>query len=55
MEFLSGDSVELLRSERLPLGDVLFLSPPWGGPEYLDADVFDLDMPVVRPRGGRSG
>ena len=21
----------------------MFLSPPWGGPEYLNADVFDLD------------
>ena len=22
--------------------DVVFLSPPWGGPEYLDKEVFDL-------------
>lgn len=48
VEFLCGDSVALLRSGRLPLGDVLFLSPPWGGPEYLSAEVFDLNMPVVR-------
>ena len=23
--------------------DVVFLSPPWGGPEYADADAFDID------------
>ena len=22
--------------------DVVFLSPPWGGPEYLGQDVFDI-------------
>lgn len=21
---------------------VIFLSPPWGGPEYLNLDVFDI-------------
>lgn len=48
VEFLNGDSVALLRSGRLPLGDVLYLSPPWGGPEYLSAETFDLTRPVVR-------
>jgi len=23
--------------------DIVFLSPPWGGPQYLKADVFDLE------------
>ena len=23
--------------------DVVFLSPPWGGPQYLASDVFDLE------------
>lgn len=22
--------------------DVIYMSPPWGGPEYIQADVFDL-------------
>lgn len=22
--------------------DAVFLSPPWGGPEYLNTDVFDI-------------
>lgn len=47
VEFLAGDSLEFLRRGDLR-GDVLFLSPPWGGPDYLLAEVFDLTMPVVR-------
>ena len=34
-------------ARRLPHADVLFLSPPWGGPQYLEAAVFDLDAPLV--------
>lgn len=34
------------------LADAIFLSPPWGGPNYLESDVFDLDAPVLS--GGRS-
>ncbi|PAA82187.1 hypothetical protein BOX15_Mlig033998g6 [Macrostomum lignano] len=34
------------------IADAIFLSPPWGGPSYLDKDVFDLDEPVLS--GGRS-
>ncbi len=30
--------------------DAVFLSPPWGGPAYLDADVFDLDNDL-KPNG----
>lgn len=27
--------------------DVVFLSPPWGGPEYLDKDVFNLKDMII--------
>jgi trimethylguanosine synthase len=27
--------------------DLLFLSPPWGGPAYLDAPTFDLSAPLA--------
>jgi len=27
-------------------GDVVFLSPPWGGPDYLNAEVFDITTMV---------
>ncbi|XP_076151014.1 trimethylguanosine synthase [Alosa pseudoharengus] len=39
IEFLHGDFLQLAPRLR---ADVVFLSPPWGGPEYLSADVFDI-------------
>ncbi|KAK3932388.1 Trimethylguanosine synthase, partial [Frankliniella fusca] len=48
IEFICGDFVEL--SSTL-LADVVFLSPPWGGPEYLRAGVFDLET-CMAPLGG---
>ena len=27
--------------------DIVFLSPPWGGPEYLDAPEFDIETMFV--------
>ncbi|XP_061550661.1 trimethylguanosine synthase isoform X1 [Phycodurus eques] len=39
MEFLLGDFLQL--APRL-CGDVVFLSPPWGGPDYVTAEVFDI-------------
>ncbi|KAL4235706.1 Trimethylguanosine synthase [Mactra antiquata] len=39
VEFIVGDYLKLAPSLH---GDVVFLSPPWGGPQYLNADVFDL-------------
>ena len=26
--------------------DVIFLSPPWGGPQYLESDVFDIQSMI---------
>ncbi|KAJ2779405.1 Trimethylguanosine synthase [Coemansia javaensis] len=40
IEFVLGDFYALAPMLR---ADVVFMSPPWGGPQYTDADVFDLD------------
>jgi len=39
IEFICGDYFEVMPHLR---ADVVFLSPPWGGPEYLNEEVFDL-------------
>ncbi|KAI7879631.1 S-adenosyl-L-methionine-dependent methyltransferase [Lichtheimia hyalospora FSU 10163] len=39
IEFIQGSFFELAPSLK---ADVVFLSPPWGGPSYLGADKFDL-------------
>ncbi|XP_038047408.1 trimethylguanosine synthase-like [Patiria miniata] len=39
IEFIQGDY--FLLADRLK-ADVVFLSPPWGGPDYLQADVYDI-------------
>ncbi|KAF8928151.1 Trimethylguanosine synthase [Haplosporangium gracile] len=45
IEFICGDYMTLL--PRLK-ADVVFLSPPWGGPGYLAQDLFDIkrDIPM---------
>ncbi|KAG0004249.1 Trimethylguanosine synthase [Entomortierella chlamydospora] len=45
IEFICGDYMKLI--PRLK-ADVVFLSPPWGGPEYLAQDEFDIkrDIPM---------
>lgn len=48
IEFICGDFVKLGPALK---ADVVFLSPPWGGPEYLNAGVFDLESCMV-PLGG---
>lgn len=46
IEFVLGDYMAL--APRL-IADVVFLSPPWGGPDYLNADAYDLDtMPGLK-------
>uniref|UniRef100_A0A3B3RR83 Trimethylguanosine synthase n=1 Tax=Paramormyrops kingsleyae TaxID=1676925 RepID=A0A3B3RR83_9TELE len=39
IDFLQGDFLQLAPRLR---GDAVFLSPPWGGPDYLGAEVFDI-------------
>jgi len=41
IEFIVGDFFEVVPGLK---ADVIFLSPPWGGPEYLDEEVFDLQL-----------
>ncbi|KAJ2655953.1 Trimethylguanosine synthase [Coemansia sp. RSA 1200] len=40
IEFILGDFYQLAPTLK---ADVVFMSPPWGGPEYTGASVFDLD------------
>lgn len=47
IEFVQGDFLQLAPRLR---GDMVFLSPPWGGPEYLSADVFDIKT-MMTPDG----
>lgn len=39
IDFIVGDYMKLI--PRLK-ADVVFLSPPWGGPDYVSAEVFDI-------------
>ncbi|XP_067330005.1 trimethylguanosine synthase isoform X2 [Channa argus] len=47
IDFLQGDFLQLAPRLR---GDVVFLSPPWGGPDYLTAEVFDIRT-MMEPDG----
>ncbi|KAL0076298.1 RNA cap guanine-N2 methyltransferase-domain-containing protein [Phycomyces blakesleeanus] len=48
IEFIQGDFFKLAPTLQVTpppplfLADVVFLSPPWGGPDYIGASVFDL-------------
>ena len=47
-----ADRIEFIHADFLSIAhtlsaDVVFLSPPWGGPEYLNQDTFKLEnMPI---------
>lgn len=47
IEFLIGDFLLLAPSLK---ADVVFLSPPWGGPGYSEVDVFDVQS-MIQPDG----
>ncbi|XP_064848844.1 trimethylguanosine synthase isoform X2 [Oncorhynchus masou masou] len=47
IDFVQGDFLQLAPRLR---ADVVFLSPPWGGPDYLSADVFDIKT-MMAPNG----
>uniref|UniRef100_UPI00358E10E9 trimethylguanosine synthase isoform X2 n=1 Tax=Myxine glutinosa TaxID=7769 RepID=UPI00358E10E9 len=47
IDFITGDF--LLLAPHLQ-ADAVFLSPPWGGPDYLAADTFDLQC-IMAPGG----
>ncbi|MGH0135973.1 UNVERIFIED_CONTAM: hypothetical protein FKN15_025240 [Acipenser sinensis] len=47
IEFIQGDFMLLASGLK---ADVVFLSPPWGGPDYLSAEVFNIKT-MVSPDG----
>uniref|UniRef100_UPI003AAD59A2 trimethylguanosine synthase n=1 Tax=Centroberyx gerrardi TaxID=166262 RepID=UPI003AAD59A2 len=47
IDFLQGDFLQLAPHLH---GDVVFLAPPWGGPDYLTAEVFDIKT-MMEPDG----
>lgn len=47
IEFVQGDFLQVAPRLR---ADVVFLSPPWGGPDYLSAQVFDIKT-MMEPDG----
>nr|XP_056710190.1 trimethylguanosine synthase [Euleptes europaea] len=47
IEFICGDFMQLAPGLK---ADVVFLSPPWGGPEYATAEIFDVQT-MISPNG----
>ncbi|ESO02487.1 hypothetical protein HELRODRAFT_65292, partial [Helobdella robusta] len=47
IQFIVGDYLVLAPTLK---ADVVFLSPPWGGPSYLDAKLFDIKT-MMSPNG----
>ncbi|XP_047662692.1 trimethylguanosine synthase isoform X2 [Tachysurus fulvidraco] len=47
IDFIQADFLQVAPRLR---ADVVFLSPPWGGPEYLSADVFNIKT-MMSPDG----
>ncbi|CAG2120707.1 unnamed protein product [Medioppia subpectinata] len=43
IEFICADYLVLAKTGAL-FGDAVFLSPPWGGPQYLNLAIYTLDM-----------
>jgi len=41
IEFMVGDFFSIVPHLK---ADVVFLSPPWGGPQYVNQDIFDLKL-----------
>lgn len=44
IEFIVGDYLQLCDSLK---ADVVFLSPPWGGPQYLKNETYDLENNLI--------
>jgi len=52
IEFIVGDALSVMASLRPGSVDVVYLSPPWGGPNYLDTPEFDLET-MIQLNDGR--
>ncbi|CAM6113437.1 unnamed protein product [Calypogeia fissa] len=48
IEFIVGDFFQLAPFLK---ADLVFLSPPWGGPEYLKQEIYDLHT-MLKPKDG---
>jgi len=48
IEFITGDFLEIAPTLK---ADVVFLSPPWGGPDYEKYKRFDMNT-ILEPIGG---
>lgn len=44
IDFIVGDYLKLSDSLQ---ADAVFLSPPWGGPEYMKAGIYDLETSLL--------
>lgn len=44
IDFIVGDYFQMASTLK---ADVVFLSPPWGGPQYLNADVYDIEKSLL--------
>ncbi|CAN1163876.1 Trimethylguanosine synthase [Linum perenne] len=51
IDFIEGDFFNLAPKLKV-LADTVFLSPPWGGPDYLKEKTYDIKM--LKPRDGCS-
>ena len=52
IEFVQADAIRLLETHAFAgVADVLFCSPPWGGPSYGSNDTFDLDRAFLPSAG----
>jgi len=47
IEFICGDMLQVVSAMEFGQADVIFLSPPWGGPQYLEqSEVFDIKTQI---------
>ena len=44
IEFIVGDFFQVI--PLIYTADIIFLSPPWGGPKYLESKVYDLQSMI---------
>ena len=52
IDFLYADAIDILPTLK---ADVVFLSPPWGGPAYQDLDTYNLSRDLILPSPGTGG
>ncbi|KAJ3697142.1 hypothetical protein LUZ61_000847 [Rhynchospora tenuis] len=48
IDFVVGDSIQIAPNLK---GTTVFMSPPWGGPDYAKAEIYDIQT-MLRPRDG---